>query len=178
MRSTEPTRTLTCMEVWGGNQAADAGVSMPGLDVWVYARPHAGDEEGGDIHYVSSCATGRITRLLLADVSGHGQSAASFAVVLRDLMRRFVNYPDQKKVVRSLNRAFADQVEDGRFATAVVVSYLGPSRDCTVVNAGHPRPLLFRADEATWATLEPAEAGDDVANIPLGITESRYDQLQ
>jgi sigma-B regulation protein RsbU (phosphoserine phosphatase) len=57
------------MEVWGGNAAIDNGVIMPGLDAWVYARPYQQQAAGGDIHYVSSCATGRIIRLLVADVS-------------------------------------------------------------------------------------------------------------
>src|SRR5687768_18611008 len=56
----------------GGNQPADSGVVMAGLDAWVYCRPYHGAAAGGDVYYVSSCATGRITRLLVADVSGHG----------------------------------------------------------------------------------------------------------
>ena len=67
----EPLRKQ-CMEVWRGNQPVDNGVVMPGLDAWVYSRPLGDAKAGGDVHYVSSCATGRITRLLVADVSGHG----------------------------------------------------------------------------------------------------------
>jgi hypothetical protein len=51
------------------------------------------------LHCVSSCATGRISPLLLADLSGHGQFVASTAVDLRPLMRRFVNRLDQKEFV-------------------------------------------------------------------------------
>ena len=51
--------TGEAMEVWGGNQPADSGVIMPGLDAWVYSRPHGEATAGGDVHYVSSCATGR-----------------------------------------------------------------------------------------------------------------------
>ena len=46
-------------------------------------------------YYASSCAAGRITRLLLADVSGHGKSVAAIAADLRLLMRRFINRWDQ-----------------------------------------------------------------------------------
>src|SRR5687768_2648108 len=85
---------MTCMEIWGGCDPADAAVSVPGLDAWVYSRPYQDNhadtpesEGGGDVYYVSSCATGRINRLLVADVAGHGQAVRHIAVSLRDLMR-------------------------------------------------------------------------------------------
>ena len=61
------------MEVWSGSQLTTQGVAFGGLDAWVYSKPFGGAKQGGDIYYASSCATGRITRLLLADVSGHGR---------------------------------------------------------------------------------------------------------
>src|SRR5437899_11480300 len=83
---------MQCMEVWGGNQAVDSGVVMVGLDAWVFSRPFEQSQEGGgDVYYVSSCATGRITRLLVADVSGHGSAVCDVAGQLRSLMRRNIN---------------------------------------------------------------------------------------
>ena len=64
---------MHCMEIWGGNPAVESAVSTPGLDVWVYSRPHRGGGHGGDVHYVSLCGGGVITRMIVADVSGHGQ---------------------------------------------------------------------------------------------------------
>ena len=63
---------MRCMEIWGGSHAAETLVSTPGLDAWVYSMPHEGAEQGGDVHYVSLCGGGIITRLIVADVSGHG----------------------------------------------------------------------------------------------------------
>src|SRR5437762_14360996 len=87
--------TMRCLEVWGGNQAVDNGVVMAGLDAWLYSRPFRDQSAGGDLHYVSSCAAGMVTRVLVADVSGHGESVADAARALRGLMRRYVNYVDQ-----------------------------------------------------------------------------------
>src|SRR5947208_2670834 len=98
---------MTCMEVWGGNTLVDTAVNLSGLDAWVYSKPYADSAEGGDVHYVSSCATGRITRLLLADVSGHGASVSTTAAQLRNLMRKFVNHIDQTRFVQSMNQQFA-----------------------------------------------------------------------
>ena len=44
---------------------------MAGLTAWVYSKPFGDSEGGGDVHYVSSCATGRITRLMLAELDSH-----------------------------------------------------------------------------------------------------------
>ena len=121
--------SLQCMEVWGGNQLADTGVVMAGLDAWVYCRPFAGDDAGGDVYYVSSCATGRITRLLVADVSGHGSIVASIATSLRSLMRQHVNQIDQTRFVQSMNQQFAAMSKAGCFATAIVTTFFAPTHE-------------------------------------------------
>src|SRR5437763_8511603 len=119
---------LQCMEVWGGNRSADAGVVMAGLDAWVYCRPFKDSGTGGgDVYYVSSCATGRITRLLVADVSGHGASVSQTAAGLRGLMRRHVNQIDQTRFVRSMNEQFQALSAAGTFATAVVTTFFAPT---------------------------------------------------
>ena len=114
-------QVMQCLEVWGGNQPVDAGVAMAGLDAWVYCKPYQDAAGGGDVYYVSACATGRITRLLVADVSGHGDKVAGVGANLRTMMRRYVNYLDQKRFVRSLNKEFTGLSDCGCFATAVAL---------------------------------------------------------
>src|SRR6202044_267183 len=120
---------------------------------WIYSKPFGQAQRGGDVYYVSSCASGRISRLLLADVSGHGKSVASTAADLRTLMRRFVNRLDQTEFVRLLNRQFSELSSAGSFATAIVTTFFAPSRRLIVCNAGHPRPLIYRAAERKWDLL-------------------------
>src|SRR5437667_7049027 len=120
---------MTCMEVWGGNTPTNNGVSMLGLDAWVYSKPYQSADAGGDVYYVSSCATGRITRLLVADVSGHGETVSNVAEQLRLMMRRYVNHLDQGQFVRSMNRQFSSMADAGCFATAVVTTFFSPTRD-------------------------------------------------
>lgn len=172
-------KQMSCMEVWGGSQLTTRGVEMGGLDAWVYSKPYGHAQRGGDVYYASSCATGRITRLLLADVSGHGNAVASTAANLRTLMRRFVNRLDQTEFVRMLNQQFAALSDAGTFATAVVATFFAPTQRLIVSNAGHPRPLLYRAAKKEWTFLG-AEAPNDEAsgNIPLGIVDvTDYEQL-
>jgi sigma-B regulation protein RsbU (phosphoserine phosphatase) len=176
---------MQCMEVWGGSQLTARGVAFGGLDAWVYSKPYGDAERGGDVYYASSCGTGRIARLLLADVAGHGTSVASTAADLRTLLRRFVNRLDQAEFVRLLNQQFIALGKAGAFATAVVATFFEPSRRMTVCNAGHPRPLLYRAAHQKWDFLghhaidQPtAKKAVGPSNLPLGMLEiSQYDHV-
>src|SRR5579863_6632037 len=177
--SEQPQQHMQCMEVWGGSQLTTQGVAFGGLDAWVYSKPFGNAQRGGDVYYGSSCASGRITRLLLADVAGHGTSVAETAADLRTLMRRFVNRLDQTEFVRLLNQQFAVMSQAGTFATAIVATFFEPSRRMTICNAGHPRPLLFRAAERKWNYLgHDGKPGTTPSNIPLGLLEmSEYEQF-
>jgi hypothetical protein len=180
-----PPQQMTCMEVWGGSQLTERGVSLGGLDVWVYSKPFGDAQRGGDVYYVSSCATGRISRLLLADVPGHGQSVASTAADLRTLMRRFVNRLDHKEFVQLLNEQFTQLSSHGSFATAVVTTFFAPSRRLSLCNAGHPRPLLYRAATKDWELLGHATDSAGAASkaplsdVPLGLFDvADYDTIE
>ncbi len=177
--SKKPSQQMTCMEVWGGSQLTTRRVEMGGLDAWVYSKPFGESQRGGDVYYASSCATGRITRLLLADVSGHGNTVASTAANLRTLMRRFVNRLDQTEFVRMLNQKFTVLSESGTFATAIVATFFAPTQRLIVCNAGHPRPLLYRAAKQEWTFLGTEPADDEAPNnIPLGIIGlTEYEQF-
>ncbi len=167
---------MRCMEIRGGSRAVEESLSTPGLDGWVYSRPFEGDEHGGDVHYVSVCGGGQITRIVLADVSGHGEKVADFSASLRDLMRKHINAKSQTRLVKALNREFGASAQSQRFATAVVATYLADLRRLTVCNAGHPRPLHYRAESATWEWLDrdPGTPG----NLPLGLDDdSPYHQF-
>jgi phosphoserine phosphatase RsbU/P len=175
----KPAQQMSCMEVWSGSQLTTRTVEMGGLDAWVYSKPFGESKRGGDVYYASSCATGRITRLLLADVSGHGNTVASTAANLRTLMRRFVNRLDQTEFVRLLNQQFTALSEAGTFATAIVATFFAPTKRLIVCNAGHPRPLLYQAASKEWKFLGAEPANDESPNnIPLGIVSmTEYEQF-
>jgi serine phosphatase RsbU (regulator of sigma subunit) len=159
------------MEVWGGSQLISRRVVFGGLDAWVYSKPYGEAQHGGDVYYASSCATGRISRLLLADVAGHGTSVASVAADLRSLMRQFVNRLDQAEFVTLLNKEFTKLSALGSFATAIVATFFAPTRRLMLCNAGHPRPLLYRAAAKQWNALgqDDAAASGGPRNLPLGL---------
>jgi serine phosphatase RsbU (regulator of sigma subunit) len=172
---------LHCMEIWGGSKAADQSVSTPGLNTWVYSRPYEGAVSGGDVHYVSLCGGGMITRFILADICGHGASVVEEAYFLRKLMRSNINRKSQTKLIKALNRQFAYLAKTNRFATAIVATYLTTNNQLTISNAGHPRPLWYSVATGRWTVLNARSATScgSIANIPLGIDNAtRYDQTE
>lgn len=168
---TDPQR-MQCMEVWGGNQSTDSAFEMPQLRVRIRSTPFADSEGGGDVYYVSSCSSGRITRVLLADVSGHGQEVSRTGVRLRELMRKNINFIDQSRLVSAVNQQFGELTECGGFATALISTFFSPTRTLTLCNAGHPLPLFYRAKTRTWSVLDAAMSQPAARNLPLGITDT------
>jgi serine phosphatase RsbU (regulator of sigma subunit) len=173
--------TLQCMEIWGGSDKVEKSVSTPGLDLWVCSRPYRQAGAGGDVHYVSLCGGGVITRFILADVAGHGAAVADVARQLRALMRQNINRKRHDRLIGELNRQFTDLNEAGRFATAVVGTYLATTCKLTIANAGHPRPLWFRAATGAWSIVSGRDASASAGpeNLPLGIDgAAAYEQIE
>lgn len=172
---------LSCLEVFGGNGAMNTAVAIPGLDAWVYSRPHEA-EHGGDIQYITACGSGDIARVLIADVAGHGAQAQQLARTLRDAVRRNIETLDMRRLARALNDAFSEWSANGRFATAIVATFFAPSDQLILVNAGHPRPILFEARVGAWRVIDANDPGANThrgpRNLPLGVIEGvDYEQF-
>lgn len=179
---------LKCLEVWGGSSNADHAASVPGLDISVCSRPFEHSQAGGDLYLISSCSSGWISRILLADVAGHGDAVSDLSSQLRKEMHRSINTVDQSKLARSLNRAFENISEGRKFATAVLMTYFAPSGHLIFVNAGHPPPLMRRAGTNTWFAIDQDTPGVltttsnqikvGIKNLPLGVIRStEYEQI-
>lgn len=180
----EQPHTLQCMEIVGGNRAVHDRLSSPGLDIWLDSRPVEG-QSGGDVHYFSMCGSGRVTRLAVADVSGHGPTVDGIAGSLRRLMRKHINKLDQTRFARAVNAEFTAQADSDYFATVILITYFAPTDHLLVCNGGHPQPLWYQAREGRWRYLhaEVAGAGPPIqeergtyamrplSNLPFGVIE-------
>jgi serine phosphatase RsbU (regulator of sigma subunit) len=172
------------MEIIGGNRATERRVSSPGLDIWVASRPFKGNV-GGDVHYFSMCGSGRVTRMAMADVSGHGLEADQAAQWLRKLMRKYINLLDQTRLAQTVNREFPRTDDDSRFATVLFATYFAPTDHLIICNAGHPHPIWFSTRTLRWQLLDGrmTDTGPSIreargtyrlrpiANLPLGVIE-------
>ncbi|MBP7934621.1 MAG: serine/threonine-protein phosphatase [Phycisphaerae bacterium] len=175
---------LQCMEIIGGNHAVHNHFSSPGMDIWLDSRPCEG-AAGGDIHYFSMCGSGRVTRLAVADVSGHGPVMDDIAQKLRQLMRKYINLLDQTRFAQAVNQEFILHAGNDYFATIILLTYFAPTDHLIICNGGHPRPIWYSTRLARWILLDPAtpDVGPSireakgtyrlarVSNLPLGIIE-------
>ncbi len=147
--------SLQCMEVRGGHGEAVNFFRRPGLDVWIWSQPRRNPHiEGGDMHYISSCASGRITRMLMADVGGIENHFSDVAARLRELMKKNINVIAQNSAVQQLSEHMHRTSEQGGFASTLLSTFFAPTRSLTVCNAGHPPPLCYYAAIDEWKLLK------------------------
>ena len=175
-----PPRPLACAETWAGNTEAANLVELPGLTAWVHSVPVGPDHAGGDVHYLSVCPSCIVSRIALADVSGHGTTVAALGEKLRELMQTYLRDLEQIALMRDLNQALREDFGDGHYATMAAIGYHGRRGLMVMTNAGHPPPLWYRASRNEWGWLETLRASERgrVSGLPLGLLpDVTYDRL-
>ncbi len=172
----EKPHALVCTEVWGGNRKVVRTVKMPSLVAWVASVPIKEGEGGGDLHYMSVCDNDLISRVALADVSGHGQDVNAVTLTLHKLMRKNINVWDQSDFMRGLNDTFGQGNTD-RYATAIVLSFHRVTGRLSFSNAGQLPPLWYHAAQRAWGWLEEGTEARKVSGLPVGlIPGTKYSQ--
>ena len=164
----EKPHALVCTEVWGGNRKVIRTLKLPSLTAWVASVPLNEGQGGGDLHYMSVCDYDLISRVALADVSGHGSEVDVVTQKLRDLMRKNINAWDQSDFMRGVNETFW-QTGDHKYATAIVLSFHRVMGRLAFSNAGHLPPLWYHAAEAAWGWLEEGTEAKKVSGLPVGL---------
>ncbi len=177
--STEASARLACFELWGGNSKAAFPIELPGLQGWISCTPFGEAEHGGDVHYLSVCSKGQVSRIAIADVAGHGDSASSVADRLRGVLQQHTDNWDQSALMREINEAFKLDATGGRFATAAVVGFYIGTGELLLSNAGHLPLLWHHAERNVWDWLEEGTPhAKDVAGLPFGlIAGTTYSQV-
>jgi phosphoserine phosphatase RsbU/P len=149
---------------------------MPSLIAWVASVPLNEGKGGGDLHYMSVCDYDLISRVALADVSGHGGEVDGVTQTLRDLMRKNINAWDQSDFMQGVNETFR-QSGDHKYATAIALSFHRIRGRLAFSNAGHLPPLWYHAAEGTWGWLEEGAEAKKVSGLPVGlIPGTKYSQ--
>jgi phosphoserine phosphatase RsbU/P len=161
---------LACFELWGGNGKAAHPIELPGLLGWIWGTPFGRAAGGGDVYYVSVCSKGQVSRIALADVAGHGESARLVAERLRRVLQQHSDNWDQSALMRELNEAFQRDAKGVQFATAVVLGFYFGTGELLFSNAGHLPLLWHHAENGVWDWLEERTPhAKDVAGLPLGL---------
>lgn len=162
-------RRIRCSEVWGGSQNTDLDVCTSGVVASVFSVACDG-LSGGDVYYFAVCDGDLLTRVVLADLSGHGHQVSMLSEWIFNALRESMGSLDGSSILTNLNRVFHEKGLEAVTTATVVSFYLG---DCNlyVANAGHPPVLLRRWDEEIWNPVE-VESTQGIANVPLGMFEN------
>ena len=142
---------LACSEEWGGNRMIDAPIQLPGIRGRIYSRP-CGGRRGGDVHYLAVCGAGLLSRLWVSDVVGHGETVAKVSGETHELLRRYMNQDDQRRVLENLNRRLT-RIGLGAMTTAAAATYSAMQRQLSVSYAGHPPGWFYESATDQWTRL-------------------------
>lgn len=157
---------VKCAEIWGGVGNAESDISTNGVTASIYSRSCDG-ESGGDIHYVSVCSHDVLSRVLIADLSGHGSSVSELSKWIYEQLRENIDNLNGNDVFDSLNRMlFAKGFES--ITTAIMATFCTVDSRLYICNAGHLPGILKYRESKGWRpiTFEPEKEPSD---LPLGV---------
>jgi len=130
------------------------------FDVRYY--PH--DLVGGDFYDIRELSPGKFG-VLLADVRGHGVSAALYTMVLKNIEDNQADIAsDPAAFVGALNRDLSKVVVAESFATGFYAVVDAEENRVAYTNAGHPGPLHYHACDGSVTQI-------GAGGLPLGVLE-------
>lgn len=138
---------------------------IPGYEFFAYYE--SAHEIGGD-YYDFIPLPRQCVAVLLGDVAGKGVAAALLMAKLSaDARFCMLTEPDPAVAVTKLNALMTQAGIADRFVTLVAAILDPGNHTVTLINAGHPAPLLYQR-----ATRTVGEAASfDVLGLPLGVQD-------
>ncbi|MBO0870827.1 MAG: serine/threonine-protein phosphatase, partial [Micromonosporaceae bacterium] len=136
-----------------------------------YISASAAADIGGDLYEALDTPYG--VRMIIGDVRGKGLDSVRLAsIVLGSYRHVAYERADLRAIVADLDRAVARSVGDEDFVTAALVEERGGT--LTIVNCGHPAPLLLRRGEVI--PLEPPASAPPLGFMP--VVRPRVERLE
>jgi sigma-B regulation protein RsbU (phosphoserine phosphatase) len=143
---------------------------------YLLSLPYESDK-GGDIHFLSFCDQENLSKVVVADVAGHGQIVSKIALELRKLLRENVDEVDNGRLLFSINDTLRHKLREGKFVTMVAATFNGNKGDLIYAYAGHPTVFLFDSASKKWQLLQHVE--NSGSGIPLGMVGAKeYIQMR
>ena len=138
--------------------------SLPVLvdcDAAAYYSPSGRTEVGGDFYDVIALTAGRVA-VFVGDVMGRGVEAATAMAQMRASVRAYIAVDPRPDVVLTKLDQMLAEYGDEQLVTLVYLLVDPTRNELWVANAGHPAPILLRADSSI-EQLPCADGG------PLGV---------
>lgn len=149
----------------------------PGLSVGVQYLPLGEENEvGGDFYDLIEVKDGWVA--VIGDVVGKGAAAAAITALARYTIRAVTLHEySPSSILNSLNEAMHGQLQDHQFCTVACARLrpAGAGAVLTVSRAGHPSPLILRANGAIEAVSPPGKFLGVLQDAGLGERVERLD---
>jgi len=146
----------------------EENLSIPGIELAFKFKVYK--EAGGDYFDVTSLSKDKPVGeahnfgVMIADVTGHGPSAAVEAAMFDAILRTYKpegNTSQPAQVMEYVNTHFFTRKNRGKFITAIAMSYSPETKTLCYACAGHPYGYIKRG-----STLIRLDQGED---IPIGV---------
>jgi serine phosphatase RsbU (regulator of sigma subunit) len=146
----------------------EENLSIPGIELAFKFKVYK--EAGGDYFDVMSLSKDKLENephnfgVMIADVTGHGPSAAVEAAMFDAILRTYRpegNSGNPAQVIEYVNTHFFTRKNRGKFVTAIAMSYDPETKTLCYACAGHPYGYIKRGN--TLIRLDQAE------DIPIGV---------
>ncbi|MEU8266133.1 PP2C family protein-serine/threonine phosphatase [Sphaerisporangium sp. NPDC049002] len=130
-----------------------------------YTSANAEARIGGDLYEVVTGPTG--VRAIVGDVQGKGLEAVETAALVLGAFREAAHdEPDLRAVSGRLEKALNRRLSGEEFVTAILLD-ADPGGKLTLLNYGHPPPLILHAD----GKITLAEPADTAPPLGLAVLE-------
>lgn len=138
--------------------------TLPTVPGYLFAHSHrTANEVGGDYHDVAVLPDGRLA-LTVGDASGHGMAAGLVMAIANATLETAMDLdPSPERVLALLNRTLCRTGTNRTFMSVFYAVLTPETGELEYVCAGHPFPVLRRAD----GTLEELGCG----GFPLGLRD-------
>jgi serine phosphatase RsbU (regulator of sigma subunit) len=139
----------------------------------VFARVLPAREVAGDLYDFFKLADGRLA-FFVGDVSGKGMPAALFMMAVRILGRHVGSAGDSPtEALHKLNAALAADNPSGMFVTLAHGIYDPQTGETVIASAGHPLPLLRRANGNVENVAIQTGRMLGFEGMPLALSDAR-----
>lgn len=153
-----------------------AAGDIPGLPAgWYAERAFAtahGEPFSGDFNIAVLTQDERHLEMILVDVAGHGQQAATRSLALSGAISGLIGQVDADEVLGATNHYLCRAHWDEGFATAVHVDLDLVTGDYSIGHAGHPPAVHLVAATGRWVSVS-AQAGPALGLLPM----AEYDRV-
>ena len=154
---------LVCGEIWGGYRNCNEDVVSAGVTATLYSSSSEGGR-GGDIYYLGLCEDNMLTRMVVADVVGHGETVSRVSEYIYKAIKSHMGDTKGEELLSELNQA-AHQRGLEAMTTVAMVTFYKLNRNLYFAYAGHP-PVLFKQQNTTdWIELKASNRSP----LPLAV---------